>query len=184
MKDEHLCRAIERVAGREIKSSKDFEWLARQIEETQHTVIGVNTLKRLWGYYGNGVATRQGTLDVLARYVGYADYGTFVRACPTTEATQSHDVLSRHVETGRLSPGMCLRVRWKPDRLAVFEYLGESRFVVRSVENSKLSVGDTFTCHLIIENEPLYLSNLVHQGMPPVPYVAGQQDGVHFELVD
>lgn len=163
---------------------KDFDWLARQIEQTQHQSIGVNTLKRLWNYYGGDVSTRRSTLDVLAQYVGYADYETFSRAQQNDDGAQSHDVLCRHVETARLKKGTCIRVRWKPDRVCVFEYLGEGRFVVRSVENSKLSVGDTFMCHLIIEGEPLYLNNLTHRGMPPVPYIAGHQDGVRFELID
>ena len=184
MTDEQLCHEIERVAVRQMKEPKDFEWLARQISDAMHTAIGVNTLKRLWGYYGDNIATRRSTLDVLAQYVGYADYTTFARARHTADPEQSHDVLSRHLETTRIDKGTRVRVRWQPDRVCMFEYLGEGRFVVRSVENSKLSVGDTFACHLIIEGEPLYLANLVHEGMSPVAYVAGIDGGVHFELVE
>ena len=51
-------------------------------------------------------------------------------------------------------------------------------------ENTKLSVGDTFMCDIFIDGEPLYLSNLVHEGRPPMVYVAGKKDGIRFQLIE
>lgn len=59
-----------------------------------------------------------------------------------------------------------------------FRYLGDSQFVVEKAENSKLKVGNTFSASLFILGEPLFLSNLVQGGNPPVPFVVGNRDGL------
>ena len=91
----------------------------------------------------------------------------------------------RELEGKRLAKGLFLRLTWLPDRVCIVEHLGNACFIIRQVENSKLSVGDTFEAAVIIEGEPLYLSNLVHEGRPPVSYVAGvKSGGVHFEIIE
>lgn len=184
MKDELLCREVERVQGRVMSTSQDFVWMSEQIMLRTHKTLGVNTLKRFWGYLdASGAATRASTYDVLAQYIGFRDYHAF-RQSLADNATQSNKVLSRNVNARTLASGLRLRVTWLPDRVMEAEHLGEGHYVVRNVENSKLSVGDTFECALIIENEPLFLGNLMHEGVGPVAYVAGKRDGVRFEIVE
>ena len=55
-------------------------------------------------------------------------------------------------------------------------------FEVIEAEQTKLSVGDTFECDIFIEGEPLYLSQLIHEGRPPMVYVAGKKSGILFEV--
>ena len=183
MENQKLCEAIEKKVGIEIREPQNFVWLAELIEQQEHQVIGVNTLKRLWGFYGDGdIKARRGTLDVLAHFLGFRDYATFLKADGNESSGR---VLSRHVECRRLARGLFLRLMWQPDRICLVEHLGSACFVIRHVENSKLSVGDTFECHVVIEGEPLYLGNLVHEGRPPVSYVAGiKSGGVHFEVIE
>lgn len=183
MENELLCKAIEKKVGRTLVEPQDFVWLSELIEQQEHQTVGVNTLKRIWGFYGDGdIKTRRGTLDVLAHFLGFKDYATFSMA-------DGHDssgrVLSRHIDGKRLAKGLFLRITWLPDRVCIVEHLGNACFIIRQVENSKLSVGDTFEAAVIIEGEPLYLSNLVHEGQPPVSYVAGvRSGGVHFEVIE
>lgn len=61
--------------------------------------------------------------------------------------------------------------------------MGNSRFEVTESINSKLSVGDTFSCNLFIQNEPLYLSNLIHEGYTSLNYVAGENNGVNIRVL-
>ena len=184
MKDERLCREVERVQGRVMKTPQDYAWLSEQIFLRTHNQLSINTLKRFWGYLeSDGSVTRMSTYDILAQYVGFKDYNTF---CQNLEGdnTQSNKVLSRHLSTKSIACGLTLRVTWLPDRILEAEHLGSGKFIIRKVENSKLSVGDTFECRLIIENEPLYLCNLVHEDTAPVAYVAGKRDGVRFEIIE
>ena len=175
-----LCLAIERTVGKEIRTPQDFVWLADEIKRLQHQTIGVNTLKRLWGYYAEGTTeTRMGTLDVLANLVGFNDYPTF---CKQDNAENSNFLVNRHLDSKTLPEGLRIHITWQPDRDCTIRYLGKSRFVVEDIVNSKLSVGDTFECVLLIDGEPLYLNNLVHDGNPPVAYQIGSNSGIRFEV--
>jgi hypothetical protein len=56
-------------------------------------------------------------------------------------------------------------------------------FRVVESKNSKLSQHDTFICERIIENQPLFLSNLIHENGNPVNYICGKKGGVKFQLI-
>lgn len=184
MIDEKLIREIERAAGRHMETAQDFAWLREQVGRQGCSSVSLNTLKRLWGYLPTTYATtRRSTMDALAQFAGYKDYATFCYQQELTGETSNH-VLSRHLNTKMMVRGLKLHVTWLPDRDLVAEHMGAGKFVIRNVQNSKLSVGDTFECQLVIENEPLYLGNLVHDGQPPVAYVAGKQEGVKFEVME
>lgn len=184
MRDENLCRDIERVVGRTMITSSDFVWLSGQIAARQRSSVSVNTLKRQWGYLEkDDTSVRRSTLDILSQFIGFRDYSTYCRQCQSLDP-QSNPVLSRHIDTRRLERGLRLRITWLPDREVVIEHLGSCQFIVRSVKNSKLAVDDTFECMLFMENEPLYLGNLVHLGAGPVAYVAGKRDGIRFEIIE
>lgn len=71
-----LCRAVEQKTGRTLLTPSDFKWLSEQIEEQTNELLSVSTLMRLWGYRP-GVSPRKSTLDILARYLGYADCVAF-----------------------------------------------------------------------------------------------------------
>jgi hypothetical protein len=177
-----LRLSIERMVGKKIRSAQDVVWLSDEIERKQRQRVGVNTLKRMWGYYSDEqTATRTGTLDVLANFVGFKDWQTF---CKQDMGENSNFVVSRHLETKRLKEDLHIHISWQPDRDCTVRHLGDSQFVIEEIVNSKLSVGDTFECVLFIEGEPLYLNNLVHEGNPPVAYQIGSKSGVRFEVIE
>lgn len=62
-------------------STQDFETLSEEILKTTGTHLSMATLKRLWGrikYDSKPTAT---TLNVLAQYLGFADWRSFAREC-------------------------------------------------------------------------------------------------------
>lgn len=176
MKNE-ICYEIERTAGRAMKTPRDFDWLAELIYERMHERISASTLKRMWGYLDNDIQPRAYTMDVLARFVGYADYATFEKRSGEAE---SNAVLSRRHTADEIYEGQRVTLTWQPDRKCVIECIGNGRFEVVEAENTKLCVGDTFDCHLFIEREPLFIDNLVHNGGDPTAYVAGRNNGIMF----
>jgi hypothetical protein len=177
-----LCNAIEHKIGKPILTPADFEWLEEKIEAKLKERVSASTLMRVWGYR-QGVATRQSTLDILARYLGYADYVTFCNWAPSdSDDPQSDEVISYHMRTAELAVEQQVELTWKPDRRCVVQLRSDGLFEVMEAENTKLRVGDTFLCDIFIEGEPLYLSNLVHEGRPPMVYVAGKKEGIRFEL--
>ena len=78
---QRLFEAVERKAGRQMLTPRDFRWLEKRMFEDIHERVSASTLMRLWGYRSGGVP-RQTTLDVLARFVGYEDYVQFCRPSP------------------------------------------------------------------------------------------------------
>ena len=72
-----LRQAVEKKAGRQIRTPKDFDFLAEAIFGECHTMVSVSTLKRIWGYVQSDSSPRPSTLDPLARYIGFADWEDF-----------------------------------------------------------------------------------------------------------
>lgn len=75
-----LLEATEAETGRTFIAVSDFEWLADKLFERTGERVSSSTLMRLWGKR-QGVTPRKSTLDIMAHYVGYADYPDFRRAC-------------------------------------------------------------------------------------------------------
>jgi hypothetical protein len=179
MKQDLLKQEAERAFGRKLKEARDFEELSHLLLSHTRERLSPTTLKRFWGYLKNEeVQTRPHTLDVLARFVGYKGYDDFCSHADSSDEVQSGIRIEERVSTEGMRLGQRLVITWHPDRRIVIRHLGGSRFEIMEAQNTKLCVGDTFRCHLMIQHEPLYLDGLVHQGLPETAYVAGQRDGV------
>lgn len=181
MNKSELCAEIEKIVGRTMCTPKDFDGLVEIVYSRTRERVSASTLKRLWGYLDNDIQPRKFTMDVLARFAGYADYEAFEHR---TKAVESNLVLARKLNVDELSVGQRVKLAWQPDRVCIVEHRGDGRFVVVSARNTKLCEGDTFRCHLFIEHEPLFLDDLIHCGGAPTAYVAGTENGIMFEVID
>jgi len=183
MKRELLKKEVEHVVGHELREARDFEELSQLLLKGTRERLSPTTLKRFWGYLKNeNVQTRPHTLDVLVRFVGYKSYEDFYENASDTAEPQSGITATERVSASELRWGQKLVIRWLPDRRIVVKHQGDGHFVVLEAEHTKLNVGDTFVCHLMLQREPLYLDQLVHDNMPPTTYVAGQRNGVTIEI--
>jgi hypothetical protein len=73
-----LRKKIEARFGKSIRYSKDCEALSLSIEHACKERISATTLKRLFGFAKSTEKPRMFTLDVLAAYVGYPDWSSFL----------------------------------------------------------------------------------------------------------
>ncbi len=180
---EQLCIDIERALGKELRTPKDFEILHERIYNRLHIFISATTLKRVWGYLEDGVQSRQGTLDILARFIGFQDYEDYeTNASTYKHGLQSSPVMSRKLNVDEeLKTGDRLRITWHPERVCEVTYLGKLNFRVDNSKNTRIKKGDIFQCSLFIEGEPLYIDNLIQDNQPPVAYVCGKKSGIRFE---
>ena len=177
-----ICHDIEQMMGRPIRSPKDFDLLRDNIYNRLRVNISSHTLKRLWGYLDSPSEPRQGTLDVLARFIGYSDYEAYVAAVSADGGEASSPGISRHINVQQmLSENDELLLSWAPNRQCRVRYLGSLQFQVVESVNTRLRPGDYFQCGLIIEGEPLYLSNLLQPGRLAANYVCGKRGGIRFE---
>lgn len=179
MKRQILCNEIERMVGHQISTSKEFDELSELILKHTKVRLSPTTLKRIWGYLRNEeVEPRMLTLSTLARFVGYKSYDAFTKSADNNSEIQSGKALSRYITSDDIDVNDTLRLSWRPDRVLTIQHKGNGHFIVVEAVNTKLSVGDTFSCHLFIEHEPLFIDNLVHNGNTPVCYVIGRNDGI------
>ena len=185
MKQKLLKQEVERILGRQLTEARDFEQLSHLLLLHTRERLSPTTLKRFWGYLKNEkVQIRPHTLDVLARFVGYKNYEDFCAKAERSDEVQSGIKSEEKITTENMRRGQRLVITWRPDRRIVIRHLGNSQFEGIEAVHTKLSVGDTFRCHLMIQHEPLYLDEVVHQGLSAMVYVAGQKDGVVIEVCD
>lgn len=175
-----LREAVEKRLGGIVITSGDYILLERDIKRVTDKGVSRSTLMRIWGYVAGSTCPYTSTLNVLARYAGWKDFAAF---CEIGAEGGSDDVLAPRISVlTDLAPRDHVLLRWSGDHEILVRYLGDGQFVIERSENSKLSVGDTFNCHLIIEGHPAYLDNLVHQNEPIRCYACGSNHGVHFEI--
>ena len=181
-----LCIDIEQSLGKELKTPKDFEMLRECIYDRLRILISATTLKRVWGYLDDGVQSRQGTMDILARFIGYQNYEDYeANAATYKNEAQSSPVMSRKLNVEEeLESGDRVRITWHPDRICDVTYHGGLNFSVDDSRNTRIKEGNTFRCSLFIEGEPLYIDNLIQENRPPVAYVCGKKSGIRFERID
>lgn len=180
---EWLRNDIETSLKRKMRTPKDFDFLHDCIFARLRVMVSPTTLKRIWGYLDEGVATRESTLTILARFIGYEDWTDYVNRRNEAKESESGLVLNHRLSvTEELEEGDILLLSWLPDRLCKVGYEGCGKFRVMESENTRLRAGDTFECRLIIEGEPLYLDNLCQEGRSPTAYVCGKKSGVRWAL--
>lgn len=180
-----LCEHIEVALGRKMNTPKDFDFLRECVFLRLNVWVSTTTLKRIWGYLKDDVQPRQGTLDILARFIGFEGYENFLHSMAEGVVLQSSPVMSRRISVqDDLKEGDRLRLFWQPNRICELLYLGNLDFKVLSSSNTRLQTEDTFKCSLVIEGEPLYLDHLVQGGQPPTAYVCGKKSGVRYERLE
>lgn len=179
---DRLRAAITCTLGYEPKTPNDFDHLQADIERRIREHIGVSTLKRIWGYVEGWRRPRVSTLDVLARYIGHADFAAWVRNTEEgadAESEYAPDVVL-HVDS--LVPGTVVEVSWNPDRRVLLRYTGNLRFDIIFNENSKLHTGHVLTCVYLKEGSPLYADILDPATGQSRSYLAGKLHGIRYHM--
>ena len=173
-----LRQLVEESADHAIATSNDFIFLSGEIRGRLNENLSVSTLKRLWGYVDGYASVRQSTLDILARFVGFPDWETFVSDyCEVESVQSSHSVVSESLFAKDLNVGDNVEIRWNPNRRLLLNYLGDNMFTIKESENAKLKVGDRFLCQRFILNQPLFVDVLGNEGQTAV-FVMGNKGGL------
>ncbi len=180
-----LREYVENAAGVKVCTPKDFEALTQKIFNETGSLLSPTTLKRLWGYLHEKEQKmpRLSTLNILSKYIGYMDFSTFCKFQDINGECESDFLTNNCLHTKSLLKGDKVRLMWQPDRCVTIQYIGLNMFKVMESRNSKLSTDDIFICERIIENQPLLLSNLIHENGDPVNYICGKKGGVKYLLM-
>lgn len=166
--------------GNDIRVSRDCELLTLDIESVTGEHLGVNTMKRLLGFIDDERNTRQSTLDVISRYLGYPDWDT-LRLKDESSSNSVFDDRDEYLACN-FEKGQRLVVTYPPNREITMEYVGENHFSVIESKNSKLLKGDLLTLTHIVRGYPLLVSEVIRDGENMGSYTAGKAQGINFIL--
>lgn len=134
--DNEILKRIKEKAGVNMTKSVDFDILAQAIKDETNESLGVNTLKRLFGYKTDKVVPRLSTMDVIAQYLGCTDYETLIKELGE-DADISLFTPIDTIEVKDLEKGSQIRIAYDPNRVFFLTYLGDMKFIVNEVEGSK-----------------------------------------------
>ena len=124
-----IRQAFEQVFGQALRYPGDFDALSEDVFDKTRERVSVNTLKRLFGIIGPEVEPRQSTLDILARYLGEADWAAFP-AQLSGKGNSDFAQDPRNVDAAALAAGARVFFRYHPDRKVEMEHLGAGQFRV------------------------------------------------------
>ena len=175
-----LRERVEARFGKKLAVHADFLSLVAEIELEQRQHISESTLERVWGYSTRGYNTVSlRTLDVLARYAEEHSWEDFCERLKMDEGSESELFDEECILTSDLAVGDCLQIGWLPDRLCEVRYLGANRFVAERCENSKMQVGDTFSCLQFTLGRELSINDFCAlNNVSAKTYVVGRQNGL------
>ena len=163
-----LRQKVEESVNRTMTSKSDFHFLSEEIQKRLKQNLSESTLKRIWGYVNGYETTRTSTLDILAKFVGFPDWETFVSDyCEVGSVQSSHRISSETIAAEDLPVHAKIELGWNPNRQCLIEHLGDGNFVVLESENAKLKAGDTFHCERFTMNMICLLDNAVLNGEEP-----------------
>jgi len=174
---ENLKRLICEAVGCQATTPSDFYRIVAFVENRTGEAVGLSTVKRLWQYKGLGSTPRQGTLDVLARSLGYRNYADFDTHY-AEGGDSSNIVLGKGINVSDLTQGSRIILRWNPGREMEAEYLGNHTFRIVRCEGSKLGVDDTFQASVFALGHSAMLANVIHGETSFPLYEIGQMGGL------
>lgn len=173
-----LLLQVEKAYAKPLNSSTDFEELSIQLKYKLGMSLSSSTLKRLWGYVNDAHSPRPQTLDVLARYLGHADFKDFCMWLKHTTAYNSSFFSAKRILVEDLNPGMEVEIGWAPNRYLRLRYKGDGLFEVREAKESKLVRGDLFQAVSFLMGQPLFLPYVERGGKRLSPFIAGRNGGL------
>ncbi len=174
-----LRSLVEESVDHRLNTSTDFAYLAGCIQGRLKQTISVSTLERIWGYVKGYQTVRESTLSILAQFIGYSDWSTFVRDyCDVPSAQSSHRVTMPMLTYNEVPVGGEVIIEWNPNRHCKLRHDGQGYWTVVESLRSKLSSGDKFLCYRFTLHQPLYLDEFRHKEEEPCIFVVGNRGGL------
>lgn len=177
-----LRKEVEQKYGTPLHTHAQFVSLTETIEVALREHISPTTLERVWGYSTRHYDTvSRRTLDVLARYADKESWDNYCNYLKRMANTESDFFTNGILSVSSLSVGTRLRLGWQPDRLCEVRYMGDYRFIVESVTNGSLRVGDTFSCLQFQPGKMLYMDCFEREGEHSEQrgrYAVGRENGL------
>lgn len=169
---------IERKLGRNISSPHDCSILMYDIKSETGESVGLNTLKRMFGFIDGHRVARTSTLDVLARYAGYRSWEEIMTTVGL-ESNSGFEDSEDEFYSDELPVKAVVEFEYSPDRRVVMVHEDEGdKFVVIESENSKLRRNDVVFVRYFLLHYPMYANNVIRNGRMLGRFSAGKTYGL------
>ncbi|MDE6497969.1 MAG: hypothetical protein K2L21_04850 [Muribaculaceae bacterium] len=173
-----ILSRLSRKAGLQMNRSADFDVLSQAIADETGESLGVNTLKRLFGFKTATVVPRLSTMDIIARYLGSSDYDSLMKLLGN-DADISMFTPVAGIDVQELEKGAQVRVSYDPGRVFLLTYLGDFRFIVNEVEGSvNIRRGDILTITQLAAGHRLIVGAVCRDGVDLGAYEAARYRGI------
>lgn len=176
--ENEILKRIREKAGISMTKSVDFEILAQAIKDSTNESLGVNTLKRLFGFKTEKAVPRLSTMDIIAQYLGCQDYETLIKELGD-DADISMFTPIDSLEVSDLEKGTQVRISYDPNRVFFLTYIGDRKFIVNEVEGSKnILKGDILNITQLSVGHRLVVVNVNRNGEDLGSYEAAKYKGL------
>lgn len=172
----HIIQSLKSRSGNELRQPSDCEFLALDIQSKTGVRIGATTLKRLLGFAEDDRQPHASTLDVIARYLGYAHWDELTAV--DDKGNSGFDATDEEVRSADLLAEAVVEVTYLPDRKISMQYLGNNHYQIIESENSKLQVGDEVEVLNFVLHHPLLVLNVWRSGQSLGQFTAGRVSGL------
>ena len=159
-----LKKAVEARFGHIPATPADFGELSIAVLRAAGERVSPDTLSRIWGYKKGYSSIRQSTVRILERYAKANEESDFIHS------------MAIHAED--CQEGEKVRIAWLPNRVCTLSYLGNYRWRVEEAVNSKLQVGDMFSCRTFAQGEELLVDHVETANGTYEGYRMGDKNGL------
>lgn len=172
----HIIEMLKEKSGNDLRLPSDCEFLSLDIESKTGVRIGATTLKRLVGFAQDERTPHTSTLDVIARYLGYAHWEELSRI--EDSGNSGFDSSDEEVRSADLQNGVCVEITYLPDRMVRMQYQGNQHYRIIESSNSKLQVDDEVEIQNFVLHHPLLVLNVWRNGESLGQFTAGRVSGI------
>lgn len=176
--ENEILRRLRQKVGLEMSRSADFDILSQAIKDGTNENLGINTLKRLFGFKTEKVVPRLSTMDIIAQYLGCDDYESLVKDLGE-EADISMFTPIDCIEVQDLERGTQVRISYSPNRVFFLTYLGDFKFIVNEVEGSRnIHKGDLLSITQLAVGHRFVVAHVVRDGIDLGAYESAKHKGL------
>ncbi len=173
---ENIKKLIENKFGNEISYPVDCEALSEHIFNITKKRISYSTLKRLMGFVKGPDSARLSTLDIIAKYLSFKNWQEL--SLSIRNESDSDFINTEIINSQKLNINCIIEIKYPPNRTIRIKYIGNNIFKVIASENSKLCLNDLLEIYYIVKNQPLYVYQVIRNGIYLGEYIAGKNYGI------
>lgn len=176
--ENEILKRVRTKVGLEMTRSADFDVLSQSIKDTTNENLGVNTLKRLFGFKTEKVVPRLSTMDIIAQYLGSSDYETLIKELGE-DADISLFTPVDCIEVQELAKGSQIQISYDPNRVFSLTYMGDFQFIVNDVVGSRnIRKGDLLTITQFAVGHRFVVMRVIRDGVDLGSYESAKFKGL------